>query len=128
MLGQYPTRFKTAKVFPIFKNGNRKFANNYRPISLPPGFSKILERIIHCRVSNFLEKHDAFYELQFGFRKDYSTELAVTYMVSDIANAIEFGQTTMGIFLDLSKAFDAINHNILPSKLCHYGIRDKANK
>ena len=126
--GQYPTRFKTAEVTSIFKKGNRKFANNYRPINLLPGFSKILERTIHSRVSNFLEKHDVFYGLQFGFRKDYSTELAVTYMASDIANAIESGLTTMGIFLDLSKAFDTIHHNILLSKLCHYGIRSNAYK
>ena len=67
--GQYPTRFKTAKVTPIFKKGNRKFANNYRPISLLPGFSKILERIIHRLESNFLMKHDVFYGLQLASEK-----------------------------------------------------------
>ena len=120
--------FKTAKVEPIFKKGDPKSIANYRPISLLPCFSKILEKITHSRMCNFFEKNNFFYPYQFGFREKHSIELAATYLVSKITHAIECNELTMGIFIDLSKAFDTINHDILLSKLYHYGIRGNAHE
>ena len=100
-LGKFPEKFKIAKIIPIHKKGDPKDVNNYRPISLLSSFSKILEKIVHCRLSCFLEKHNFFSKFQFGFRENHSTELAVSYLVSEIANAMENGFITKGIFLDL---------------------------
>ena len=123
MQGQFIDSFKVAKVVPIFKKGDSKSIINYRPISLLPCFSKILERITHSRLISFLDKHQFFFTQQLGFRDKHSTELATTYLISKIINAMEHSEITLGIFLDLSKAFDTINHNILFTKLFYYGIR-----
>ena len=121
--GQYIECFKVAKVLTIFKKGDTKNVTNYCPISLLPCFSKILERITHSRLYNFLHNRKFFFAQQFGFREKHSTELATTFLVSKITNAMERKELTLCIFLDLSKTFDTINHDILQTKLSHYGIR-----
>ena len=125
-LGIFPCRFKTAKVIPVFKKGSPNDVNNYRPISLLPVMSKILEKVMYKRVLSFLNQHQFFYDGQFGFRKKHGTNHALTLLVENITEGFENKQSVLGIFLDLSKAFDTIDHNILINKLQHYGIRGLA--
>ena len=117
---------KIAKVIPIFKKGDKKEVNNYRPISLLTGISKILERIIYTRLINFLQVNDIFSNFQFGFRQKHSTSHALLTFIEKVTQAIDKHSHMLGIFLDFSKAFDTINHKILLKKLYHYGIRGKA--
>jgi hypothetical protein len=125
--GIFPKEMKVAILIPIFKSGLKDEAGNYRPISLLTSFSKIFERIMHTRLSNFFKLEKLFYELQFGFREIHSTELSIITLMDRIINALEKGHYTVGIFLDFSKAFDTVNHEILLSKLNKYGIRGVAN-
>ena len=121
--GIIPDKLKIALVTPIFKaNENNKF-KNYRPISVLTCFSKLLERLMYKRLIKYVEKNKILSKHQDGFRKNRSTELAVIELVDKITKAIDKGEYTIGIFLDLSKAFDTINHKILIKKLEHYGIR-----
>ena len=122
-MGIIPDKLKIALVTPIFKvNENNKF-ENYRPISVLTCFSKLLERLIYKRLIKYVEKNKILSKHQCGFRKNRSTELAVIELVDKITKAIDKGEYTIGIFLDLSKAFDTINHKILIKKLEDYGIR-----
>ena len=116
-----PSKLKIAKVIPLYKDP--ALFSNYRPISLLPFFSKILERLMHNRLYNFLTEHNILSMNQFGFRKNYSTFLALMDLVDNISKNIDEGNYSIGIFLDLSKAFDTIDHTILLDKLCRYGIR-----
>ena len=99
---------------------------NYRPVSILPIFSKIFERVIYKRLLSYINKFHILNDNQFGFRKDYSTSLALLQLYDKISSAIDQNKFTIGIFLDLSKAFDNVNHYILFEKLQHYGIRGKA--
>ena len=121
--GKYIDEFKKAKVIPVHKKGSKTDVNNYRPISLLPVMSKILERIVYVRLYSFLNQANFFHEHQFGFRRKHSTNNALTVMIENVTKAFEERKYTLGIFLDLSKAFDTIDHNILLYKLFHYGVR-----
>ena len=121
--GEYPEQLKIAKVLPIFKKGNPSLASNYRPISVLSCINKIFEKIISKRIYNFLEKYNLLYEFQYGFRQGHSTSHALVEITDKIKFAMDNNEMTCGIFLDLSKAFDTVNHEILLYKLDHYGIR-----
>ena len=124
--GVVPLKMKIAKVVPIFKKGDAKLMSNYRPISLLTSFSKLLEKIIYLRTVKFLSMSNVFSQFQFGFREKHTTSHAILHFVDKIANALDNQMHTIGIFLDYSKAFDTVDHNILLSKLDHYGIRGTA--
>jgi hypothetical protein len=111
--GVVPDDLKIAKVVPIYKKDDPQTFGNYRPISVLPCFSKILERIVYNRTYEFLCKHDILYKKQYGFREKQSTYMAVLDLVNDLTKAIDKGMYNVGIFMDLSKAFDTIDHSIL---------------
>ena len=99
------------------------FFFNHRPISLLSNFSKCFDRIMYNPLIDFVDRFDILHCYQFGFYKKRSTCLALVHLVNKIASSIECNEITAGLFLDLSKAFDTLNHEILFSKLEHYGIR-----
>ena len=112
-----------ANVIPIFKLGENTRVNNYRPVSVLPVISKILERLMYDRLLNFLNKHKFFYTNHFGFQKKHSIYMALLTLVDQISNALENGNSVIGIFLDFSKAFDTVDHEIILMKLEYNGIR-----
>ena len=123
LTGEYPELLKIVKVIPIHKGGSTQDVNNYRPISLLSIFDKIIEKIIHKRLYSFLEEHKILYQNQFGFRKSNSTVYALAQITEMIKESIDGGKFGCGIFVDLRKAFDTVNHEILLNKLEHYGVR-----
>ena len=114
---------KTAKAIPIFKKGDDFIPGNYRPISLLSVFDKLLEKIIYIRLKSFLDKFKILYKYQFGFRTNHSTSHALIDITEYIYNALDKGHFVFGIYTDLKKAFDTVNHDILIKKLDHYCIR-----
>ena len=122
--GIFPDKLKIARITPIFKSGNEELVNNYRPISVLPCFSKVLERITYNRLYSFLLDKNILYDKQFGFQKDNSTEHAILQLTNQILQSFDQDKFTIGIFIDLSKAFDTVDHNILLKKLSIYGIRN----
>ena len=126
--GEYPDILKIAKVIPIYKKGDHTDVNNYRPISILTHLNKIFETIISNQMKSFLNKHNIFYKYQYGFREKHSTDHALIEIVDGIKLAIDSSKLAGGIFVDLSKAFDTVNHRILLEKLHHLGIRGIPNK
>ena len=99
---------KLAKVTPIYKNDAHDEFSNYRPISLLPNLPKILEKLMFNRLTDFVNRHEILYEQQYGFRQNFSTDLALIELSDKIAEAIDNKKHMMGIFIDLSKAFDTL--------------------
>ena len=126
--GIFPDNMKTAKVIPVFKSGDKNVFTNYRPISLLPQFSKIIERMFNNRIVSFIEKMQIFHNSQYGFRSNHSTLMALTEYIENITDAIDNSKCSISVFIDLKKAFDTIDHSILLDKLNYYGIRGLANK
>ena len=121
--GIFPQKMKAAKVVPLYKSKDRDLTTNYRPISLLLTLSKILEKVIYSRVYKFLKKTNQLFASQYGFRKQHSCEHAVGELIACITKGMEVGKITAGIFLDLSKAFDSLEHEVVYKKLEMYGIR-----
>ena len=120
--GIFPDELKIAKVTPIYKTGDKRLLNNHRPISVLPALSKIIEKLMYNRLYDFVNR-SILTNAQYGFRRGRSTELALTSFTKDILEAFDRRHYSLSIFLDLSKAFDTVDHNILLTKLHHYGIR-----
>ena len=108
--GAFPDKMKLAKVIPMFKKGCPLTASTYRPISLLSVFSKITEKVMYERLYKFLEKHETLYNLQFGFRASHSINHALVSLTEAIKNSLDNRKFGCGIFIDLQKAFDTVNH------------------
>ena len=124
--GYFPEEMKITKIIPLFKANDNMYLVNYRPIAVLSVFSKIFEKIMYKRLYNFIRKNNVLYELQFGFLENHSTSMALSVIIDRISKALDDGETSIGVFLDFSKAFDTVDHNILFSKLEKYGIRGLA--
>ena len=110
-------------MIPLFKSGEDRLISNYRPISILPVFSKLFEKVVYKRLINYLDSNNILFKKQCGFRKNLSTSLALLDLVDKITSAIDEKKYTVGIFLDFSKAFDTVNHDILFDQFSFYGIR-----
>ena len=121
--GIFPDAMKLAIVKPLYKKGDKSDICNYRPISLLPVMSKVLEKMMYNRVTDFITKHDVLYEGQYGFRSNRNTTDAVCDGMISILNSLNNNQYALVTLLDMSKAFDCLNHNILLEKLEKYGLR-----
>ena len=121
--GIFPDKLKIAKVVPFYKKGDIAKCDNYRPISLLSAISKLFEKVVYNQLYEYFTKNKLFHENQYGFRTKHSTELAVTELTDRILINIDNKKLSLAIFMDLSKAFDTLDHKILIDKLGYYGIR-----
>ena len=126
-VGVFPDILKTAKVTPLHKKESKVDVLNYRPILLLSVFIKIYEKLIYTRIYSYLTKNNMIYSKQFGFRSNYSTNHALVSMTEHIRALLDAGDYVCGIFVDLEKAFDTVDHEILCEKLNHYGLRGNVN-
>ena len=123
----FPSLLKIAKVVPVYKKDSKFYYQNYRPISLLSNMEKILEKLMQKRIYKFLNDNNILYELQFGFRQNFSTTHALISLTENIRPALDEGKIGCGIFVDLQKAFDTVEHEIFLSKLDHYSVRGLTN-
>src|SRR3989442_11552044 len=121
--GIFPDALKVAKVKPIYKCGEKSLLSNYRPISILNAFSKIFEKVILKRLENYLNKKQILHDAQYGFRKNRSTQLAIVSFLDALTDSLDKNKFVFSLFIDLSKAFDTLDHALLLRKLYRYGIR-----
>ena len=126
--GIYPEKLKIAKIVPIFKSDDEIDTNDYRPISLLSIFNRIFEKLMHKRLSSYLDINNIICESQYGFRQQPSTEHAIPDIISRIQSYMDKKLFSCGVFIYISKAFNTVDHDILLEKLNHYGIRGVVNK
>ena len=126
-LGTWPTSFKTADIIPIYKDGAKNITSNYRPIALISNIAKIFEKIVLIRLQKFLLENKTVRDNQFGFMKNKGTEDALAFATNLIYSSLDRNKAVIATFLDLSKAFDTVDHTILLQKLYKYGIKGLAH-
>ena len=117
-----PNKLKIAKVIPLHKSGNKALPDNYRPISVLPVLSKILDRVIYEQIADYLENDKMLTSCQFSFRRRYNTELAVTLFTDNIRRTMDHGKLTGAVFVDIQKAFNTVEHSVILKKLPYYRI------
>ena len=119
-----PGKLKIAKVLPLFKSGPKTLIDDYRPISILPAISKILKRVVYDQLSGYLERNDLITSSQFGSRRRYNAELAVTLFTERIRLAMDQGKLTGAVFIDLQKAFDTVEHSVLLSSYLSMALQE----
>ena len=117
--GNFPSALKVGRISPIFKKGDTQLIENYRPVSILPIFGKIFEKIIYARINSFVQAQGILHENQFGFQQGHSISHALNYTVTQISKNVKCGESVIGIFIDLSKAFDTIDLGC-PTRLHHW--------
>ena len=122
----FPHKLKRAKVLPLFKKGDKERMENYRPVSLLTSISKVFEKVVFVQLSQYFQDNGLFYEGQYGFRENHSTEFATVELLDRIISSLDNKQLPLSVFMDLSKAFDTLDHRILLDKLYFYGIKGVA--
>ena len=128
LLGCFPDCMKMSRIAPIFKAGDKNTLNNYTPISILPQFSKVLEKLLENRLLILVEKNNVLNDNQYGFRRNRSTTIALFNLSQKVSNFLDNKLSALGIFVDLTKAFDTIDHGILLKKVEYMGVRGIALK
>lgn len=124
--GVFPDLLKIAKITPIYKKDDKTKMNNYRPISILPAISKVFEKVIFNQIDNYFKSENLYYNSQYGFRSQHSTEYATLELIDRLILDMDKRKIPLNIYIDLSKAFDNVDHAILLSKLQYYGIQNKS--
>ena len=124
--GLFPDYLKIAKVIPLFKKEDATLFDNYKPISILPALSKAVERVIFNQLHEYFKINNLYYDSQYGFRERHSTEFASLELIDRLVCDLDQGETPINIYMDLSKAFDTLNHDILLHKHQYYGIKGPA--